>query len=143
MLQEIFLLIGVPGSGKSWVCERAQEKYEYISHDKHIGKPHIAAIMQAAKDGMKPILTETPFSISQFMEPLLAKGFKVTPVFVIEKEDTLHQRWDERDTKLKDRLGHLTRQTTYKARAIQYNAFTGTSLDVLNHLHLLAAMREE
>lgn len=137
--QEIFLLSGVPGSGKSWVCERAKEFYNYIPHDAYIGGQYIPAIIDAAYNGHRPVLIETPFSMSQIITPLEDEGLRVVPIFVIESPDVLERRWEVRGTPESARKGHLTRQNTYKARAMEYCAFCGGSDDVLFYLKSIAA----
>jgi hypothetical protein len=141
MSQPIYLLVGVPGSGKSWVCERAHDDYHVVSHDDNIGEDYTAQLMRAAESADKPILAETPFSMSRIMEPLERRGYHVRPIFVFADELLLKTIWDSRSTPPNARRGHLTRQETYKSRVHDHAAFHGDSTAVLNHLHLLAAQR--
>lgn len=135
MPQPIYLLVGVPGTGKSWVCDQLQDQYEVVRHDDFINGGHIAAIMQAA-DGARPVLTETPFSMSRIIEPLTEAGYAVIPVFVIEDEELLERCWDSRGTPFSVRKGHMTRQNTYMDRAKSSGAFCGDSVTVLNYLKI-------
>lgn len=139
----IILLVGVPGSGKTWVCDRVKDSYHIIKHDEYLDGGYLAAIMAAARCIAKPILVETPFSMSAFMEPLCEEGLAVMPIFVIASESDLERNWDTRGTKPHARKGHLTRQNTYMARAESHGAFCGNSSDVLNHLNSLALGRED
>lgn len=144
MTQEIYLLIGVPASGKSWVCERAKAKYSYISHDAFIGaqEEYLKMIMEEAAAGSKPVLIETPFSMSKIMDPLTKHGHRVTPIFLIEEETKLNARWEQRGTDLKSQKGHRTRQDTFISRANEGDFFIGNSLAVLNHLNMKASELE-
>lgn len=133
----VYLVIGVPASGKSWVCEQLTAQFEYVPHDAHIGaktnNDYIAAIVRAHKVATKPLLIETPFSVSQIKEPLEAHGYIVKSVFIIEDDKTLEERYKVRERKPIP-LGHLTRQRTYKDRALTTQAFYGTSDAVLAYL---------
>ena len=131
--QPIYLLVGVPGSGKSWVCNQLKDKFEYLAHDDYIGMPYAKHASASARTGTKPVLIETPFSISQLKNPLEVSGNKVIPVFIIESEDVLKDRYYKRDKKLIP-TGHLTRMKTYAERAKEWNAFMGTSQEVLEYL---------
>lgn len=138
---KIYLVIGVPGSGKSWVCEQLRHLFRYVRHDDYMyiarkddpGGGYLNAIRRAAVESDKPLLIETPFSVSKLLEPLEADGHDVTPVFIIEREAVIAQRYRARDGKDIPR-GHLTRLVTYAARADEYGAFKGTSTEVLAHL---------
>lgn len=131
--KQIYLVVGVPASGKSWVCEQLRELYAYVRHDDFIGGNYVNEIVGEAKQSDKPVLCETPFSVSQIKDPLEAKGFNVTQVFIIESDTTLKERYLARDGKPIP-AGHLTRQTTYEMRAREGHAFYGTSAAVLEYL---------
>lgn len=131
----VYLLVGVPSSGKSWVSDQLKEQYNVIEHDTYKMKPqYIAALLSAASKGStKPILANTPFGMSELQSSLAAMGHKVNPVFIIEQPDTLVKRYMARGGGEIPK-GHLTRQETYISRAEELKAFKGTSSDVLNHL---------
>lgn len=134
MRQPIYLIVGTPGSGKSWVCEQLKDKFEYIPHDSH---PKLIEYLNLAKtfasDGDKPVLIETPFSVSMILGPLDKAGYEVTPVFIIEDEQTTSNRYETREGK-EIPQGHLTRIQTYRERAHELQAFSGTSEEVLKYL---------
>lgn len=137
MTQPIYLVIGVPGSGKSWVCEQLTDKFEYVHHDGfiYLKQPgaYLNAIMEAIPTATKPLLIEAPFSISQTMDPLVKAGHKVIPVFIIEEDKVVAERYSQRDKKPIPK-GHLTRMQTYKQRAKEWDAFQGTSSEVFKYL---------
>lgn len=130
------MVVGCPGSGKSYVCDKLTDKFNYVRNDDHItpgSKPYVDAILEAADESKKPLLIEAPFSISQVKEPLEKKGFDVECVYIIEDHRVIADRYKKRDSKEIPK-GHLTRQNTYLQRAKNSKAFTGTSDEVLEHL---------
>lgn len=138
-----YMVVGCPGSGKTWVCSQLVRRYCYVPHDAYIAKTsnqYLEAIRRAAETTTRPLLIETPFSMSQLEEPLTAKGFHVVPVFIQESDKTLKARYLIREGKpIPD--AHLARQRTYRERGIARGAFMGTSSDVLMHLQSIAPER--
>lgn len=135
------MVIGCPGSGKSWVCDQLKDKFEYVHHDLYIkmaGDTYVKEIIKAAKDATKHILCEAPFSISQLKEPLEKAGIDVIPVFIQEYPIVIETRYKAREGKHIPR-GHITRQETYAKRAKEWNAFQGTSQEVFDHLSKVVA----
>lgn len=130
----VFLVVGCPGSGKSWVCEQLGSQFEYVRHDdfKDPAK-YVSEIVKQARTANKALLIETPFSVSQIKEPLEKRGFDVTPVYIQEEPETLKKRYRDRENK-DIPAGHLTRQETYKQRAHESGSFQGTSNQVLSYL---------
>jgi hypothetical protein len=141
MKQPIFLMIGVPGSGKSWVAERVGHKFDYVHHDGfrgHINQPeaYVETILSTWKDAKKPVLAEAPFSVSHIKDPLEKAGAHVKSVIIVEDKHVLSERYKndpKRDGKDIPK-GHLTRMGTYLSRAREYNAFVGNSTEVLKYL---------
>lgn len=140
-MKQIYMVIGCPGSGKSWVCEQLTNEFHYVRHDDHL-TGYVGAITRQMQIATKPVLAETPFSISQIKNPLEASGFNVTPVFIQELPDVIRDRYRKRGSgELPD--GHLTRQTTYMARALEWQSFHGTSAQVLAYLKNAAPKQPE
>lgn len=143
-MREVVIIVGVPGSGKTWVTDQLGDLYDQCLNDAHIGGNYLKALMdESAKTSTKPVLGECPFSMSQIIDPLKAAGRKVTPVFLIENDRVLTQRYFQREQKKPpgERKmippGHLTRQGTYAQRAKASGGFMGTSEQVLEHLKAL------
>lgn len=135
-MKQAFLVIGCPGSGKSYVCEQLKDVAHYVHHDLSIGMAgdaYVNEIVAQAETATKPLLIEAPFSVSEIKEPLEAQGFTVTPVFIQEDHAVIAARYRARDGK-DIPVGHLTRQDTYMARATEWQAFAGTSDQVAAHL---------
>lgn len=138
-MKNIYLVIGCPGAGKSWVCEKLTHLFEYVPHDLFIGMPGVGfaqVILEAAETAERPLLTEAPFSISVIKNPLENAGHTVVPVFIIEDHEVISERYRNREGKEIPK-GHLTRQETYLARAQEWESFTGTSEEVFEHLKSL------
>lgn len=135
-MSKIYLIVGCPGSGKTWVTSQLKDKFHLVHHDLYIGMAgdtYLKEIKKAALTAEKPLLIEAPFSISQIKDPLEIAGHEVIPVFIIEKSQVIADRYMKREGKEIPK-GHLTRQKTYYERAIKWGSFTGSSEDVLNHL---------
>jgi gluconate kinase len=135
---KVFLVIGVPGAGKSWVCEQLKDQFQYVHHDGfigHIKQPEVYAnaVIDTARTTTRPLLCEAPFSISKIRDPLVQAGCDVVPVFIVENAEVVSQRYRIREGKPIPQ-GHLTRMQTYAARAKEWGSFVGTSAEVLRHL---------
>lgn len=143
-MQPVYLIVGCPCAGKSWVCEQLRARFEYVAHDDFIGRPRerIEAIRKAAKIASKPVLTETPFSMSETILPLDDFRIKVIPVVIVETAAILTQRYQQREGR-DIPAGHLSRQQTYAQRARARKYFVGTSADVLQFLIGIVSTRTE
>lgn len=136
MQQPIYLVVGTPGSGKTWVCKQLETKFAYLSHDDFINQSSVDytnAAARLADYSNVPILIETPFSVSKIVEPLMKRGFVVIPVFIIETEEVTSKRYEDREGRPIIQ-GHLSRIATYINRAREMGAFKGTSQEVLDYL---------
>ena len=148
----VYLVVGVPGAGKSWVCRQLGDKFNYIPHDRCWSHPtekpdagldpkwckgskstHIETLVKEAKSSEKPLLTEVPFGERKVKEDLEAKGLRVKTIFVIEDPKVVSSRYEAREGKPLYK-GAVTRASTIKDRAREWNSFAGTSSEVLKHL---------
>ncbi len=136
------MVVGCPGSGKSWVCDQLKDSFNYVHHDLRIGMAGDTyvkdIIKESEKPGTKDLLIEAPFSVSQIKDPLEAHGLKLTPVFIQELPLTIQTRYWQRENKEIPK-GHITRQATYAQRAKEWGSFQGTSREVLEFLKGKAA----
>lgn len=142
-MKTAYMVVGVPGSGKSWVCEQLTELFEYVHHDLYIGmagQTYVKAIIKASRTAEKPLLIEAPFSISEIKEPLEASGFRVIPVFILEHPAVVAARYRKREQKSIP-PAHITRLRTYAERAKKWNSFSGTSKQVFEHLKKIGETR--
>lgn len=130
--KNIYLVCGVSGAGKTWVCNLLTHKFNYIPHDLHFKDFYEELVIQARKDD-RPIVTECPFGeriVKQHAEGL---GFLVIPVFVVERPELIAMRYFDREGKAIQKAAY-TRAFTIIDRAKEWGAFYGTSKEVLEHL---------
>lgn len=133
-MKQIYLIAGVPGSGKSTVCNEVTHKFNYYPHDSYKVKgTYVSAILEQSNTlDDKPILMETPFSVSELQEPLERAGYSIKLVYIIEAPEVLIERYERREGKPYPK-GNLTRNETYRQRSSTAE-FSGTSIEVLNYL---------
>ena len=137
-MTDVYLIVGVPASGKSWLCDQLRNRFEYVPHDEtiHLKDPeaYLETIHAMSFEALKPLLIEAPFSMGIEGE-LSALGYNVTPVFVIEEPSVLRHRYELRG-RHEDHIikGHLSRQDTFRKRAQLRQAFAGNSTEVLEHM---------
>lgn len=139
MKKTIYMLVGSPGTGKSYVAEHLKNEFEYVPHDNvgfYGGAKYLQEITKKSQSAKRPILIETPFSMSQLKEPLEKQGHKVVPVFIQEAEHTVAQRYKSRGKLMP--AGFQARQKTYAERAKAGGHFQGTSDQVLQYLKKIA-----
>jgi hypothetical protein len=127
------MLVGIPGAGKTWATSQVKDDFTFVRNDDHIGDNYVEAILKAAENSLKPLLIEAPFSMKQIQDPLEYAGYRVIPVFIIEKPEVIAARYYQREGREIPK-GHLTRMKTYAERAKACRGFAGTSQQVLEHL---------
>lgn len=135
-MQKVFLLVGVPGSGKTWVVDRIKDKFHIVQNDDYINEgsdSYIEAIKDAARESKQPVIAEAPFSMMRVLEPLQEEGIDTECVFIIEDPEVLAERYFKR-SKNEIPKGHLTRMNTFAQRAKAMGAFSGNSTQVMEHL---------
>lgn len=133
-MTKVYLVVGTPGSGKTWVCNQLKDKFKYLPHDEYPKEvQYLNEVKRLARISDKPVLIETPFSVRQIVDPLTTIGIDVIPVFILENPDVVASRYKKREGKAIPQ-GHLTRIQTYRQRAKEMNAFSGNSQEVLDHL---------
>lgn len=145
MIQTVHMVCGVPGSGKSWVCEQLTDKFKYIKHDDYIkplrlkddkmsegDKDFIADIIKAAK-GKKPVLIDCPFGERDLRAKIQLVGLTVKPWFIVEKAEVVKSRYQSR-TGRELPMSSVTRCETIMNRVAEWDAPHGPALAVLNAL---------
>lgn len=128
----VYLLIGAPGAGKSWIAEQVKNNYDYISFDDVPKKEHIEKLKVPSS---KHKLYDPTFKIST-----LIKRHSHELNFIIatiqEEEDTLRTRINSRGGKWTDTI--MKRNNECKKRFIKYNkdnkGFIGNANEVLSFL---------
>src|SRR5580693_8533884 len=127
MPQKVYMLCGVPGSGKSWAASQLPE-YSYVSHDAH-KTGYVDKVVETATTSDKPVLADCPFGERQLRERLESKGLVVEPKFIIEHPLTIKQRDEAREKKPVSKAT-LTRARTIVEKADEWAAYRGTSEQV-------------
>lgn len=138
-MKTVYLLVGTPGSGKTWVANQLGEHFNVLKHDElaygngQTRASYVEKTIEAARRSHKPVIIETPSSIRQIYEPLVKAGVRVEPIFILEHELTVRSRYMQREGKPIPQQ-HITRLETYRQRAKEMKAFSGTSSQVLDYL---------
>lgn len=133
MTTTVYLICGVPGSGKTWVCKQLIGKFAYLAHDDYL-KDFVGAVTRLARVSELPIVTECPFGEREIKAKLEAAGLYVVPIFIVEEPTVIEARYIAREGKPFPRQ-HATRAISIKERAIEWGAFHGTSAEVLDMLN--------
>jgi predicted RNA-binding Zn-ribbon protein involved in translation (DUF1610 family) len=124
----IYLVSGVSGAGKSWVCEQLLDKFSYVSYDRNSKSKHLDLLKQPSD---KPKLYDPPIKISTFIRRH-SDIFDIHPIFIIEDEATIKARLAQRGGVFTDSA--IKRIAAIKSRNKKYGVFSGTSSEVLVYL---------
>jgi hypothetical protein len=138
-LNKIYMVIGCPGTGKTWVCNQLREHFHCVPQGNMSSGVYVDEVLTHAKVAHKPILIEAPFGVTE-IKTALETCFKVIPIFIQEDLNVIRDRYFKREGK-QIPPGNLTRQNTYKERAEAWGAYQGTSSECLAHLVSLASMK--
>lgn len=128
-MQPVYLVCGVPGSGKTWCARQMADRWDYVPHDLHY-KNHADVVIHAAKIGKRPVITECPFAERELRDKLSQAGVPVIPYFVVEDPNTVKERYEKREGKPIPK-NNLTRALSIRDRAKEWNAPMGTSGAIL------------
>jgi hypothetical protein len=112
----VHLIIAVPGSGKTWVCNQLKDKFTFVPHDDYPIAAYGRALIQAARTSHKPVLAEAPFRASLLVDELENAGLRVEQHYLIEHPHVVRQRYEMREGKPIPKQ-HMTNLTRYAARA--------------------------
>ncbi len=126
----VYLLVGAPASGKSWVAKQLEDKYDYVSYDGNSKKTHLDLLKVPS---IKPKLYDPTFKISTIIRRH-SDEFNFVLVSIYEEEQTLRDRIAMRGGEWTETI--LKRNEVAKKRYEKYgaNGFIGTSEEVLNFL---------
>lgn len=125
----LYLVCGVSGSGKSWVCNQLND-VSYLPSDSAGKKNHVEKLLELSKLN-KPLVYDLSVGISTFIKRNIDK-FDIRPVFIVETKELILERLKQRatGTALSD-----TRIVAINKRAQSYATFSGTSQEVLDYLN--------
>jgi len=134
MNKTVYLICGVPGSGKSWVCNQVKDQFTYIEHDKAPSTKMLArTAANKAQESTKPLLIDCPFNETEVRHALKVLGLQVTPVFIVEHPDKVNAQYSKREGKPTP-ANVLTRASSIANKAHEWNALSGTSKQILEYL---------
>jgi hypothetical protein len=129
-MNTVYLVCGVSGSGKTWVCKQLTNKFCYVPHDQHSHDiVNVCRMMRTER----PLLTECPFAERLLKAEFEQSRFIVKPVFVIESPEICQKRYEQREGKPLPKAA-VTRATTIIDRALEWNSPYGTAEQVLSIL---------
>lgn len=134
---KVFLLCGVPGSGKTWVMDRLEGYgYQLLRNDDYFGPMRdllVDDVHRAALGGREPVLVDCPFAEREFRAKLVDLEIDVEPIFIVEPPDVVAARYQQRQGKPASKAT-ITRATTILNRADEWQARRGTSKEILELL---------
>lgn len=126
----VYLLVGAPASGKSWIANQLTDTFEYVSYDGNSKKDHLDLLR---KKSDKPKLYDPTFKISTIIRRH-SDEFNFIVIGIYETEEVLRSRMEQRGGKWTDTI--IKRNEVVKKRYEKYgaNGFLGTSQEVLDYL---------
>jgi len=127
----VYVVSGIAGSGKSWVCKQLQHNkgITYVSYDDNRKKNHLDLIRNAPDGNI--VLYDLNIKTSTFIRRNCHE-FNIR--FVTILGDFLRVKQQLKDRGGKITKGTYTRWKVMKKRAEQYAEFTGDSYQVLQYL---------
>ena len=132
----IYLLIGAPASGKSWVASQLTDLYSYVSYDSNPKKLHLDLLRQKHD---KPILFDPTFKISTIIRRH-SDEFNFVIIAIQESESVLRDRMSARGGEWTDTI--LKRNAEIAKRYQKYGngGLIGTSTEALEFLRQRASI---
>jgi gluconate kinase len=138
-MTKVYVLCGVPGSGKTWVCSQLTDKFRFVAHDDDY-KSHPDRVIKAALENSgtenRPVLTDCPFAERELRDKLEGAGFRVVPIFIVEPPEVVSGRYLKRTGKPLPQ-NSLTRAVSILNRAKEWKARHGTSIEIRDYLQNL------
>lgn len=129
----IFLVCGVPGSGKTWVLKHFTNVIHYDAHFSTPRLEYAKRIVKQYKDTTSFVVADCPLGISEIMNELLRSKVPVTLCAIIEAPEVVTLRYFQREGKSIPKQ-HLSRIKTIVDRCIQYKGVRGTSQQILEYI---------
>lgn len=126
----VYMVCGVPGSGKTWVCTQLTGKFHYIPNDSFIGRD-MATVINRSSTGTA--LTDCPFGERELKHKLERMGWIVKPYFIVEPASVVSTRYLKREGRPASQA-ILTRAETIKNKVQEWGAPSGTSEQILKML---------
>lgn len=128
--QALFLIIGCPASGKSWVCNQLKDKLNYVSYDNINKNYHIYELL---KNNSKPLLYDPTIKVSTFIKRY-SHLFNVRLIVITEDKDVIAERMLNRGGKITNTLDRRIKRMSDLSKHCEFN---GTSNEVLDYFRVL------
>ncbi len=126
----LFILIGAPGIGKTWLCDKLSDHFHVVSSDRFKNKLD-DAVSEALK-GDRPVLVDIPFKIKAFIERWRSRIPDAYVAALIEEESVHRQRIESRGGKFNDTI--IKRIKRIDGLSKRYANLIGTSDHLLKRL---------
>ena len=126
----IYLLIGAPAAGKSWIANQLLDKFDYISYDNNRKKTHLDLLRTPSS---KPKLYDPTFKISTIIRRH-SDEFNFIIFCIYEDESTLRSRINLREGEWTDTIMKRNEQVKKRFEKYGNGGIIGTSLEVLTYL---------
>lgn len=127
---DLFIVCGVSGSGKSWVCNQLKDISYYVSYDEIPREQHYYEFIEGSKTNL-PILYD-PFRSPTTILRRYSTQFNTRLIVIDEPLDTIVSRIKQRGGK--PNIDSLEKIRGKIPRWRQYAEFSGTSDQVLEYL---------
>jgi len=133
----VYLLIGAPASGKSWVANQLLDKFDYISYDNNPKQNHLDLLLTPST---KSKLYDPTFKISTTIRRH-SDQLDFILVAICETEEILRERMALRGGQWTNTI--MNRNGEIQKRFLKYgaNGFMGTAIEVLAYLRSIAATK--
>jgi hypothetical protein len=122
----IFMVGGVSGSGKSWVCKSLGDAVHYVEYDKTTDR--ITALQEATFQD-KPIVFDPVTHLRQYINRNPAVTFRTA--IILESDDVLLARLRGRGSLMMELTPGLKKRVKRNSRYVEDAEFSGTSDEVL------------
>ena len=126
----LFILIGAPGVGKTWICNKLSKDFNIISSDRL--RNGIDAAVDQALLGEKPVLVDIPFRIKAFIERWRQKVPDAVVIALVEDRETHEQRLKSRGGEFDATI--LKRVKRVNSLSKQYANIIGNTDQILNQM---------
>lgn len=122
----IFMIGGVSGSGKSWVCKSLGDAVHYVEYDKTTDR--ITALQEATFQD-KPIVFDPVTHLRQYINRNPAVTFRTA--IILESDEVLLARLRGRGSLMMELTPGLKKRVKRNSRYVEDAEFSGTSDEVL------------
>lgn len=141
-MQNVYLLFGVPCSGKSWVISHLPRTcYRYVSHDASSSRTSLVRTCAMEAAGDRPVIVDCPFDERNLRFDLENAGLSVIPVCVLAPAPVVNRRYMARNG-VPAPANVLTRATTIHQKVDEWVCYAGESDEILNFFQAMAEGRD-